>query len=89
MTEILFTDPASDQFSRLEKEIRKRIIFRLKKMRGWPDHYLKSLKGYPYFSLRIGDYRAIIDWRKERDQLTILPTDVSVQSVSMPVSIYP
>ena len=72
MTEILFTDSASNQFSNLEKEIRKRIIFRLKKMKAWPDHYLKPLKGHPYFSLRIGDYRAIIDWRKDRDQLWIV-----------------
>ena len=72
MTEILFTDPASNQFTNLEKKIRKRIISRLKKMRACPDHYLKPLKGYPYFSLRIGDYRAIIDWRKNRDQLWIV-----------------
>ena len=72
MNEILFTDPASDQFKNLEKNIRERILSRLKKMRNLPDHYLKPLKGYPYFSLRIGDYRAIIDWRKKKNQLWVV-----------------
>ena len=51
MNEILFTDPASDQFKNLEKNIQERILLRLKKMRNLPDHYLKPLKGYSYFSL--------------------------------------
>jgi mRNA interferase RelE/StbE len=72
MTEILFTDPALDQFKNLEKIIQERIILKLKIIRNFPDHYLKPLKGYPYFSLRIGNYRAIIDWRRKKDQLWIV-----------------
>ncbi len=72
MNEILFTDPASNQFKNFEKDIRERILSRLKKMRNLPNHYLKPLKGYPYFSLRIGDYRAIIDWRKKKNQLWVV-----------------
>ena len=41
-------------------------------MRDWPDHFLKPLTGYSYFRLRVGDYRAIIDWRKERDELWVI-----------------
>ncbi len=72
MTEVLFTDPALGQFSNLDKEIRKRIVAKMKTMKEWPDHFLKPLKGSIYFSLRIGDYRAIIDWRREREQLWIV-----------------
>ena len=72
MTDILFTDPASDQFKNLEKKIQDMIINRLKKMKELPDRYLKPLKEHPYFSLRIGDYRAIIDWRKNKDQLWVV-----------------
>lgn len=72
MNEILFTDPASGQFKNLGKDIRERMLSRLKKMRNLPVHYLKPLKGYPYFSLRIGDYRAIIDWRKKKNQLWVV-----------------
>jgi mRNA interferase RelE/StbE len=72
MPEILFTDPAASQFANLDKKIRSRIISKLKTMKNWPEHYLKPLKGYPYFSLRIGDYRAIIDWQKDRDELWVV-----------------
>jgi len=72
MIEVLFTDPALTQFSTLDKEIRKRIVLKLKRMKEWPDHFIKPLKGSIYFSLRIGDYRAIIDWRKEREQLWVV-----------------
>jgi mRNA interferase RelE/StbE len=72
MTEILFTDPALDQFNSLEKETKKRIISKLKTIREWPEHYLKPLKGVPYFSLRIGDFRVIIDWRKDREELWVV-----------------
>lgn len=72
MTEIMFTDPAFDQLKGLEKDIRRRIIYKLKGIKDWPDHHLKPLKGVPYFSLRIGDYRAIIDWKKDRDELWVV-----------------
>ncbi len=72
MPEILFTDPALNQFRDLEKKVQNRIISKLKNIKESPNHYLKPLKGYPYFSLRIGDYRAIIDWRKEQGELWIV-----------------
>ncbi|MBN1390149.1 MAG: type II toxin-antitoxin system RelE/ParE family toxin [Candidatus Thermoplasmatota archaeon] len=30
------------------------------------------MKGIPYFSLKIGDYRVIIDWRREQDILWVV-----------------
>ena len=72
MNEVLFTDQATNQFKNLEQKVQHMIISRLKKFRKFPDHYLKQLKGYPYFALRIGDYRAIIDWRKNKNQLWVI-----------------
>ena len=72
MTEVLFTDPASNQFKNFEKKTQNMIILRLKKLREQPDRYLKPLRKYSYFSLRIGNYRAIIDWRKNKDQIWIV-----------------
>ena len=72
MPEILFTEPTLNQFRDLEKKVRNRIISKLKIIKESPSHYLKPLKGHPYFSLRIGDYRIIIDWRKNRDELWIV-----------------
>ena len=72
MPNVLFTDPALGQFNSLEKNIKKRIVEKLKEITPWPDHFLKPLRGIPYFSLRVGDYRVIIEWRKERDELWVV-----------------
>ena len=72
MTEIRFTYPAKDQLAGLEKKVRLRIYSKLEDIQKWPNHYLKPLKGYPYFSLRVGNYRIIIDWRKSREELWVI-----------------
>jgi len=72
MTEVKFTDPAKNQLAGLEKRVRLRIYSKLEDMSDWPDHFLKPLTGSPYFRLRVGDYRVIIDWRKERDELWVI-----------------
>ena len=72
MAEVKFTDPAKDQLSKLEKGVRSRIYDKLEDSKDWPDHFLERLKGYPYHKLRVGDYRVIIDWIKDRDQLYVI-----------------
>jgi len=32
---------------------------------------LKRLSGSPHYRLRVGDYRVIIDWRKEEGELFV------------------
>jgi mRNA interferase RelE/StbE len=72
MAEVKFTDPAKEQLSDLEKEVRIRIYDKLEEIKDWPDHFLVRLKGYPYYRLRIGDYRVIIQWEKDREQLWVV-----------------
>lgn len=72
MVEVKFTDPAKEQLADLEKDVRLRIYDKLDEIKDWPDHFLVPLKGYPYYRLRIGDYRAIIQWEKEKEQLWIV-----------------
>ena len=59
--EILFTKTAKDELEKLENSIQKRIIGVLERIRIRPESYLKRLAGVPYFRLRVGDYRAIVD----------------------------
>jgi mRNA interferase RelE/StbE len=72
MTEVRFTTAAKNQLATLNSDIRVRIYQKLEEITDWPDHYIKPLTGYPYFRLRIGDYRVIIDWRKKRDELWVV-----------------
>lgn len=37
----------------------------------WTEHRLERLSGYPYYKLRIGDYRAIVDWDRGNDVLVV------------------
>lgn len=69
---VKFTEPAEEQLADLEKETRKRIVSKLEQIRDWPDHFLKPLKNYPYHRLRVGDYRVIIDWRKDQETLWVV-----------------
>jgi mRNA interferase RelE/StbE len=68
--EILFTNTARDELKTLENSIQKRIIGVFERIRIRPESYLKRLTGVPYFRLRVGDYRLILDLQK--DKLVIL-----------------
>ena len=56
-----FSKEAEAQFSKLPKEIRTRILQVLERIKIRPYHFIKRKEGTPYFILRIGDYRAILD----------------------------
>ena len=61
MYEVEFSQNAKKQFDKLEKEIRTRIVSTLERCRIRPYSHVKKLGGVPYYSLRIGDYRVILD----------------------------
>lgn len=60
---------AVDQLDNLEPETAERILSKLDEVTWNVEHYLqrRRMTGQPYYSLRIGDYRAIIDWRRDED----------------------
>ncbi|MBW2993567.1 type II toxin-antitoxin system RelE/ParE family toxin [Candidatus Woesearchaeota archaeon] len=61
MYKILFTQTAEKQFKKLKKEIQIRIGNALRRIQLRPYSYVKRLVGVPYFCLRIGEYRIILD----------------------------
>jgi mRNA interferase RelE/StbE len=61
MYEISFTNTAEKQLLKLEKSTQVRIISTLERLKIRPYSFVKKLVGLPYFRLRIGDYRAILD----------------------------
>ncbi|MBS3132253.1 type II toxin-antitoxin system RelE/ParE family toxin [Candidatus Woesearchaeota archaeon] len=66
MYQIEFTEKALKQISKLEKEIQKRILNSLERIRIRPESYVTQLVGEPYYKLRVGDYRLIIDIQNDR-----------------------
>ena len=59
--EIIFSDFAEKQLSKLSEDVQKRIISILKRCRIRPYPHIKKLVGSKYFRLRAGDYRVILD----------------------------
>ena len=72
--ELSFTDTFKRQFVKLEKQLQQRIISALERVKIRPEHFTTLLVGSPYYKLRIGDYRIILDIKK--DKLIILVMEV-------------
>ena len=71
MADVVVSDRAADWLRDAESDIRDRIMNKLHDIEDFPDHYLKRLSGSPYYRLRVGDYRVIIDWRKDDGELFV------------------
>lgn len=74
MYDIEFSKTAEKQFYKLEKNTQIRIISILERIRVRPYPYVKKLIGSPYFRLRAGDYRVILDIKE--DKLLILVIEI-------------
>ena len=71
MTTVEITPQADDHLAALDAESRERILKKLAEAEEWTEHRLKSLSNYPYYTLRAGDYRAIISWDRNEDRLIV------------------
>ena len=63
---LYFTPTAEKELARLDTKSLKRMKERLGRASATPQLFVKRLKGIELFSLRVGDYRAIlrIDWSR-------------------------
>ena len=66
MYKIELSQTAEKQFYKLEKELQIRIISTLNRIRIRPYSHIKKLVNSPYFCLRVGDYRIILDIKEEK-----------------------
>lgn len=72
MYEIIVSDKAKRQLAKLPKEILDRIGNALERIRIRPEHFVLRLVGSPYYRLRVGDYRVIMDILKEKLVILVL-----------------
>jgi len=66
MFEIEFSESAEKQLYKLDKQIQIRIVSTLDRIRVRPYPFVKKLVGSPYFRLRVGDYRVILDIKEDK-----------------------
>jgi mRNA interferase RelE/StbE len=74
MFEIIVSDLAKRQLTKLPQDIQERVGYALERIRIRPFHFIKKLAGSPYYRLRVGDYRVILDIRQ--DKLIIFVVEV-------------
>ena len=73
--EVIWSDKAAKQLDSLGKDIARRIRDGVLDIRENPYRATKRLKSSKFFSLRVGDYRVILDLR--RGQMTIFVVSTS------------
>ena len=61
MYRVIFSQNAEKQFKKLDKQLQIRIISSLTRISVNPSNHIERLVGFPYFKLRVGDYKIIID----------------------------
>ncbi len=66
MYEIFFYDKAKLQFKKLPLNIQKRIFNSLERIKIRPFSFVKRKQGTPYFILRVGEYRIILDIKSKK-----------------------
>jgi len=71
MTDVEYTETALSHLDALDPQIADRVFNKVDEATEWTDHRLEPLTGYPYYKLRIGDYRAIITWDRSADRLLV------------------
>ena len=74
MYEIIFSNLAKRQLSRLPLEVKNRIGSVIERIKFRPFSFVKRLVGSKYFRLRVDNYRLILNIQKER--LVVLVVEV-------------
>jgi mRNA interferase RelE/StbE len=66
--EIEISDDAKHAFKKLDRRIAQRIYTKLKDIANSTDPFqrVKRLEGVEFFSLRVGDYRVILDLKRNK-----------------------
>ena len=69
---IHFTDKAYKQLKKLEKADQERIIKALERIRIRPEAFVTKIIGETGYRLRVGNYRVILDIKKEKLIILVL-----------------
>jgi mRNA interferase RelE/StbE len=59
--QVLWSEAASRQLAKLDRSVARRIFDKVEGLRNEPLRQLRRLVGQPYFRLRVGDYRVIVE----------------------------
>ena len=69
---IVWSIQASKQLKRLDRSVAKRIHEKVGQLYQNPERYVEKIVRNPYYRLRVGDYRVILDIQNEMVRILIL-----------------
>ena len=72
MTDVFLAESVQDDIDDLPNDIRDRVKAKLRDAADRPDRLLNSLSNREGYSVRIGDYRAIVDWDKQEARINVV-----------------
>jgi|TARA_Y100000310_G_scaffold345826_1_gene470647 mRNA interferase RelE/StbE len=71
MYKLIYSDRFFKQIKKLNKDIQVRIVSTLERCRIRPHAHVKKLVG-PYYGLRVGDYRVILDIKENKLMIFVI-----------------
>lgn len=72
MFEIIWSESAAKELKKLDRSVAKQIFQKVSELRENPYRNVKKIVGSPYFRLRVGDYRVVIDIQNEVLRVLVL-----------------
>ena len=69
---ILWSESASRQLAKLDRTVTRRIFDRVEGLKENPLRQLRRLVGLPYFRLRVGDFRVIVEVQEKELMVLVL-----------------
>ncbi|KAF5426027.1 mRNA interferase RelE/StbE [Candidatus Methanomarinus sp.] len=70
--QIIWSESAANELRKMERTVSKRVFKKISQLSENPFLNVTKLVGVPYFRLRVGDFRIIIDIQKNKLQVLII-----------------
>ena len=70
--QIIWSESAARELGKLDRSVAKRIVERVQDLEDNPLRSLRHLVGVPYYRLRVGDYRVIVELIETRLVILVL-----------------
>ena len=70
--DIIWSDSAARQLRKLDRTVARRIFERVGGLREDPIRHVRKLVNSPYYRLRVGDYRVILDIQRNVLRILVL-----------------
>ena len=69
---VIWSEGAARELGKLDRSVAKRILEHVEGLREAPKRGLRRLVGVPYYRLRVGDYRVIVEVLEDRLLILVL-----------------